>query len=246
MSQNDRSRRSFIKVCGATLAAVAGVSTTKAVLAGPRRSYSRVALVDGNDRPLTCDTLPREQEFVFHYPYESTPCFLIKLGAAAAGPVSLETEDGTTYRWAGGVGPDRSVVSFSAICAHRLTHPTRAVSFIGYRQELRRIPEDIEVTLPAGGVIQCCSEHSIYDPAMGARVISGPAPQPLAAVELGIDADGALFVAGVYGGMLFDRYFDEFGFRLALEYGEDAVRSPVSDRVVALPIEEYTTNRVSC
>ncbi len=246
MSGNDRSRRGFMKACGATLAALAGAAAGAPVLAGPRQAFARAELVDGHGRPLTFEDLPKEQAFVFHYPYESTPCFLIKLRSATSGPVSLETENGQRYRWAGGVGPDRSVVSFSAICAHRLTHPTRAVSFIGYRSRPGRLSGQSDAPIPEGGVIQCCSEHSIYDPAHGARVVSGPAPQPLAAVELGLGDDGGLYVEGVYGGMLFDRYFDAFGFRLALEFGEDAVRRPASDRVVALPIEEYTLNRVSC
>ena len=246
MSGNDRSRRGFMKACGATLAALAGTTPSALLLAGSRQAFPRAELVDRNRRPLTCEGLPREQEFVFHYPYESTPCFLIKLSGTASGPVSLETEDGQHYQWEGGVGPDRSVVSFSAICAHRLTHPTRSVSFLGYRQHLDRLSGQSDAPNPEGGVIQCCSEHSIYDPANGARVVSGPAPQPLAAVELGLADDGGLYVEGVYGGMLFDRYFDAFGFRLALEFGDDAVRKPVSERVVALPITEYTLNRISC
>ena len=36
--------------------------------------------------------------------------------------------------------------------------------------------------------IHCCAEHSVYDPASGARVVSGPAPQPLAAILLEYDA----------------------------------------------------------
>ena len=31
-----------------------------------------------------------------------------------------------------------------------------------------------------GSVIHCCADHSVYDPAAGARVVAGPAPQPLA------------------------------------------------------------------
>ena len=33
----------------------------------------------------------------------------------------------------GGIGRDKSVVSFSAICAHKLSHPSRNISFINYR-----------------------------------------------------------------------------------------------------------------
>jgi len=33
------------------------------------------------------------------------------------------------------VGANHSIVAYSAICAHRLTYPTREISFISYRDE---------------------------------------------------------------------------------------------------------------
>ena len=235
-----------MKACGAALAALAGTSHARPALAGPRVSFSPAELVGADGIPLTCDALPRGQELVFNYPYETTPCFLIKLEQPTAGPVRLETENGEHYEWQGGVGPDRSVVAFCAICAHRMTHPTRQVSFIGYRRELGEDAASQLAPAPPSGVIQCCSEQSIYDPANGARVLSGPAAQPLAAVDLRVADDGRLLAQGVYGGTLFDRFFEEFGFRLAMDFGEDNVRREVAGRSVALPIEQYTSNRVSC
>lgn len=246
MSENHRSRRGFMKTCGAAFAVLAGTTHARPSLAGPRESFGLVELVDADGTSLTCDALSRGQELVFHYPYESTPCFLIKLEKPAAGPVKLETEDGERYEWSGGVGPDHSVVAFCAICAHRLTHPTRQVSFIGYRDKLTGETASRIDPAPPGGVIQCCSEQSVYDPANGARVLSGPAPQPLAAVDLRLADDGRLLAHGVYGGTLFERFFDEFGFRLAIEFGEDRVRKEVSGSAMALPIEQYTSNRISC
>ncbi len=234
-----------MKVCGLTLGALTGGSSAAVTLPGPRRDFRRVALVAEGGRPLGCGDLKREQEYVFHYPYATTPCFLIKLKAPAFGPVALETEDGDRYEWPGGVGPDRSVVSFSAICAHRMTHPSESVSFIGYRDRPVGYLTGENRVVRRAGVIQCCSEHSIYDPASGAKVLSGPAPQPLAAVELVIQ-DDQLFAQGVYGGALFERFFETFGFRLAVEFGEDKVRQPVQDQALVAPIERYTRNRISC
>ena len=65
------------------------------------------------------------------------------------------------------------MVAFSAICAHKLVYPTTAISFIGLRSGQRGEPAN---------VIHCCGDNSQYDPLHGARVIDGPAPQPLAAV----------------------------------------------------------------
>ena len=70
-----------------------------------------------------------------------------------------------------------------------MTYPTKQVSFIGYRAE----PSPVA---PRGKVITCCSDRSVYDPAAGARVVSGPAPQPLATVLLEQDPKTGEFVAG--------------------------------------------------
>lgn len=245
MSSRDHSRRGFIRVCSRAITAIA-TSTALPTLAGSKRSFAPAELVNADGEPVTCEALPRGQEFIFRYPYQSTPCFLLNLKRPAARPFELTTEDGERYQWRGGVGPDHSVVAFCAICSHRLTYPTPELSFIGYRESYGgKATDDAELT-PLGGVIQCCSEQSIYDPSTGARVLSGPAPQPLAAIDLQVGEHGGLIARGVYGGILFDRFFDKFGFRLALELGEDGVRRAVSDRTTVLPIERYTANRITC
>ena len=84
-------------------------------------------------------------------------------GNSSASPsVNLTRVDGTGYAWQGGVGVDRNVVAFSAICAHKLAYPTKEVSFIRFQRE--------RSATSAGQVIHCCAEHSQYDPAQGARV----------------------------------------------------------------------------
>ena len=50
-------------------------------------------------------------------------------------PAALKRQDGTGYAWQGGVGRERNIVAFSAICAHKLAYPTREVSFIRYQRE---------------------------------------------------------------------------------------------------------------
>lgn len=97
--------------------------------------YNRVKLVDARKQPITADRLAEGKSYVFNYPYVTTPCFLLNLGKPANGDELLKTEAGQEYRWQGGVGPHRSIVSFCAICAHKMTHPSKAVSFINYRHE---------------------------------------------------------------------------------------------------------------
>ena len=127
-------RRGFVKLCAA---AVAGITAAAETIAGEQqqyRRYGRVALVDpDNGRPVRAASLEVGETYVFHYPFISTPCFLVDLGKTVEARTELRTHDGAPYVWRGGAGPKSSVVAFSAICAHKMTHPARAVSFINYR-----------------------------------------------------------------------------------------------------------------
>lgn len=241
-----RSRRDFLRLCGGASAALACGS--RGLLAAPpaaHQAYAKVLLVDRDGAPVRCEALGKHREYVFQYPYRATPCFLIDLGEPLPGGNELTTEDGRRYRWTGGVGPNRSVVAFSAICAHKLSHPSRVVSFIGYREQPVGFLNRQQQVERRAGVIQCCSEHSIYDPAAGAAVVAGPSPQPLAAIELRYEQD-ALYATGVYGGELFARYFQQFGERLMLEYLGSGYSDDVADTSTVIPGEEFTRNRIRC
>ena len=239
MSSPSCSRRSFMRLCGTAAAAAAGAG-----LAGELQATAPVRLVWADGSPVTAKTLQARTEYLFFYPYRSTPCFLLRLSSPAPG-VDLNTENGHRYRWQGGSGPDRSLVAYSAICAHKLTHPSKAVSFIGYRPDPVGYLDPGNQFVRRGDVIQCCSEHSIYNPAEGARVLSGPAPQPLAAVDLR-ESEGGLEVAGVYGGRLFERFFERFGFRLGMDFGDPAYREPVAGEAQLMLTEDYTLQRIQC
>ncbi|MEJ2272970.1 MAG: twin-arginine translocation signal domain-containing protein [Woeseiaceae bacterium] len=235
------SRRRFIKAC---LGAGAAVAANPSLVAEPRSELAaaqRVALVDQRGEPLEPDALTVGESYIFHYPYVTTPCFLMDLGVAAGPGPKLATADGRSYRWSGGVGPRRSIVAFSAICAHRMSYPTPHVSFIDYRHK-PLVEGDPDSGWPARGqVIYCCSEGSVYDARDGGRVLSGPAPQPLAAVELEYSAgEETLFATGTYGGDMFERFFSEFGFQVALAFGREDIQRPASDTATVLPLSEYS------
>ncbi|HET7365629.1 MAG TPA: (2Fe-2S)-binding protein [Burkholderiales bacterium] len=228
-------RRKFVRLC----AAAAGAAAIPAVGADalPRR-YPRARLVDETGSPLRVTQLPVERNLIFNYPYAATPCFLLNLGRPTT-PTQLATADAHPYEWRGGVGPERAIVAYSAICAHRLTYPTREISFISYR------PEKTAGNRFAS-VIHCCSEHSQYDPAAGARVLAGPAPQPLAAILLEHDtAADQLYAVGTLGGELFNEFFDKYAFRLQLEHGNEAHAAVGRDCVVR-PLEDYCRQQVKC
>jgi Rieske Fe-S protein len=231
-------RRDFVKLCAASAAAPVLPSAADAATL-KTRLYARVLLVDDRGQPVRAAALKAGVNYVFDYPFAATPCFLLRLAKAPAGGIDLKTERGGAYRWEGGVGPERTIVAFSAICAHKLTYPTRQVSFIGYRDA----PSPVA---GAGKVITCCSDRSVYDPAAGARVVNGPAPQPLAAILLEHDAKrDELFAVGTLGGEMFDAFFEKFGFRLQLEMG-DRAKTTVDARTVVRELASYSTQWAQC
>ena len=240
-------RRGFLKLCGTAAAAVSAGPEALAQAHQVLRAYEPALLVDPDGTPIRTRRLTAGQCYVFHYPYITTPCFLIDLGRPAIPDGPLETEDGSTYEWPGGVGPERSVVAFAAICAHKMTHPARAVSFINYRHEEVRFQDAKDRRAREKGVIYCCSERSVYDPARGARVLGGPAPQPLAAIALThASEEDTLHAVGTFGGEMYDRFFEEFRFRLELEFETSDLRRRVSGESVVVPIEDYSGTRVHC
>jgi arsenite oxidase small subunit len=232
-------RREFIKACAATCA-LATPDVLSAQDLKPR-FYSRVQLVNDRGRPLRTAELVASRNYIFHYPFEATPCFLLNLGKPTVSDVQLKTENGSTYLWPGGVGPNRAVVGFSAICAHRMSYPTPQISFISYREK------STASAAMHPNVIHCCSEHSEYDPDSGAKVVGGPAPQPLSAVLLEHDArtDG-LQAVGMLGGEMFDAFFSKFELRLALEHGGNAARRQVTGRAAVKELQQFCKQQVRC
>ncbi|HET7198957.1 MAG TPA: (2Fe-2S)-binding protein [Burkholderiales bacterium] len=228
-------RRNFLRFCAA--AAAANEAPALATDARPR-AYAKARLVDDAGAPLRARAIPADRNLVFNYPYAGTPCFLLNLGRPAHAPVRLKTADQAPYEWAGGVGPGRSIVAYSAICAHKLTYPTRDISFISYRAG--KTPGS-----RFASVIHCCSEHSQYDPAEGARVVAGPAPQPLAAILLEYDPENDEIAAvGTLGGEMFDEFFRKYQFRLQMEGGH--AHAAVAGSAVVRPLESYCRQQVQC
>jgi len=203
------------------------------------RLYSRALLVDAAGRPLSARSLPANRNFIFHYPFAGTPCFLLNLGRPTKAATKLKTADERSYEWPGGVGTDHSIVAYSAICAHRLTYPTREISFISFREE-RSAGSKFD------HVIHCCSEHSQYDPAEGAKVLAGPAPQPLAAILLDHDtASGNLYATGTLGGEMFNEFFSKYEFRLALDFN-GRPKTAVEGRCIVSELTDYCRQQVRC
>jgi len=184
--------------------------------------------------------VPAERNLIFHYPFMATPCFLLNLARPAKASARLVTADQRAYDWHGGVGPRQSIVAYSAICAHRMSYPTPQISFIAYREQ------STASGIMRPNTIHCCSEHSEYDPAAGAKVVGGPAPQPLAAILLDYDPESdGLYAVGTLGGELFNEFFSKYEFRLAVDHKGQA-RAAVSGSCIVSELAQYCRQQVKC
>ena len=236
-------RRRFVEKCAtaASCLPVPGIGLLNGpVFAAEARSrgYNRSLLVDAQGKPLRASSLKPQTNYIFHYPFEATPVFLLDLGKIVP-PQRLTTKSAEEYAWPGGVGKGKSIVAFSAICAHQLVYPTPQVSFISFRKTKAQKGVD-------DNLIHCCADHSQYDPAKGARVLSGPAEQPLCAVLLDYDAKAdSLTAYATLGGELFEAFFAKYELKLSLEVGPGAKRT-VAGRVTAQELNNYCKNSIQC
>lgn len=242
-------RRTFLKTCASSVAAAA--AQPQFIQADPKRyrRYRSALLVDTHGEPIKTSDLDVGTNYVFGYPFTQTPCFLIDLGKptdTSAGNADSDQE-GDPDAWPGGVGSNKSIVSYSAICTHKLSHPAKTISFISYRHDRTSYFDAAKnQTVDTQGVIFCCSERSAYDPARGARVVEGPAPLPLTAVDIVVNDDNTITAKGTYGADVFDRFFATFGPRFALEQGNDDFIVEVQETTVVTTLTEYSRASKSC
>jgi arsenite oxidase small subunit len=231
----DAERRHLMRQAACVAGAWAAAGVLPAV-AGEPQQHARSRLVNHLGDPFLARQLKPGEPQLFNYPYVASPVFLLAMDKAVPG-ASLTTEAKQSYNAPAGIGPNQAIVAFSAICAHKLMYPTPALSFIGVRKGFSGEPAQ---------VIHCCGDNSRYDPAQGARVMSGPAPQPLAAVLLEWDAKtDQLHAVGTQGGEMFKAFFDKYAFKLDTEYGARA-RSASGATTVVQPASAYSKQWQSC
>ncbi len=247
MNNSDRkNRRKFLKVCGTYAAAFATWHPTHAQSATTRQYAERVQLMR-NKTPIGAEDFQPGQTYIFNYPYVTTPCMIFNVGNRISHQITLTTESGEDYVWPGGAGPDHSIVCYSAICAHRMTYPAKAVSFLNYRHSKVVYFDENQNRQEKEKIIYCCSERSVYDAQNGGKVLGGPAPQPIATILLEYDENENCFYAlGALGGTLFEKFLDEFEFRLQLDFRIANVRESTVNQVNLFTLEEYSEVVVHC
>jgi arsenite oxidase small subunit len=232
-------RRQFIETCSGALLCSSLAEVALAAGDGKPRLYQRVRLADENGAPLRASQVPPRRNLVFAYPYVATPAFLLNLAKPPKAGARLSDSNGNGYDWPGGVGPARAIVAFSAICAHQLAYPAREISFISFRGTAAGANK-------LADVIHCCAEHSQYDPAAGARVVAGPAPQPLTAILLEHDPrDDSLTAIGTLGGEVYDAFFEKYEFKLTMEH-DGRQRDLVAGDTRVQPLEKVCRQQIRC
>jgi arsenite oxidase small subunit len=77
--------------------------------------------------------------------------------------------------------------------------------------------------------------------------VSGPAPQPLAAILLEHDAKSdTLHAIGTLGGELFNAFFDKYDFKLAIDYGSSQTRKPAASSTAVKELAHFCKQQVRC
>lgn len=233
-------RRNFLKVvAGATVVAVSPSLIRGNLYAADGslyKAYEKVQLVDATGKPMKASLLEKEVSYIFNYPHASTPSLLVKLPKPTSKTVELESENKEKYIWESGVGKDRTIVAYSAICAHQLTHPTPNDSFFAYVPTNKKT-----MAYEKSGVIVCSSHLSAYDAAAGAKVLGGAATQPLASIVLEVAPDDTIWAVGVLGPDKFQDYFKEFKPELKQFYnGPAEAKKLVSISAKTVKLTEYS------
>jgi Rieske Fe-S protein len=234
-------RRDFIKICTTTAAAVAAGIGAPLAYSGVTKDFQKVKLVDADGNPLKASSLGKDDAYIFHYPFVSTPAFLISLPAAAAAGNDLKTESGESYSSTGGVGANKNVVAFVAICTHQLAHPDPSGSVLGYSAGAS------ETANGQGAVITCCAHNSAFDPAKGANVVTGKATQPLPTIRLEHDAaTDEIYATGMVGADMYEDFFKKFKKNLHKEFGIGTYKNEASGSAKAIPMSKYSAEADHC
>ncbi len=240
-------RRQFNHLCGSLIAGAASLdAAASSQLPASDQTWPTTLLTDAAGEPLQFDSLSAGSSLVFHYPYKTTPCLLIRLNAEPTGGASLTDRFGNQYTWQGGVGSDRSLVAFSAICTHKMSHPAKPISHLNFRHDAKQITNRDGTRQTRAQLITCCSEYSIYDATKGAEVINGPATQPLTAILLSVNTDGHILATGTRGGHIYEEFLQKFGLRQSMEQGLSKPDVLSASETVAVPADSYSRQQILC
>lgn len=146
-------RREFLRLGGAGIALAAAGSAS----AQTPKDDARYPVVD----IAKLAEIAKGAEISFEYPDERSPAVLLRLAAPAHG----------------GIGPDNSIVAFSALCTHKGCP-------VAYRADR--------------GMFICPCHWSTFDPSKSGSLVIGQASEPLPQIRLQVN-NGIVQAVGIEG-----------------------------------------------
>jgi len=236
-------RRTLLKTCSVVaIEMMVNPSIFNKLLAQEKelyKAYQKTMLVKENGQPFSTSDIQPNTALLFFYPYTSTPCYLINTGSEIK-PAKIKLNNGKEYEFKGGIGKNKSIVAYSAICPHQWAYPTKDFSLINYYP-----PTEKSQATGKSGVIQCCAHMSVYDINNGGQVLEGPAEYPLAAIEL-IEENGIIYATGVIGPDQFGEFFDMYKSDLIAQYGNIRKAKETPDKTIVMEVGKYVKEQIKC
>ena len=203
------------------------------------QAFEKVQLKDAEGNPLKSKALIVEENYVFMYPHAATPAIMVDLPSPAEKDIKLKAEDGTEYIYKGGTGEKGTLVAYSAICAHQLTHPTAAMTMFQYVPTTGKT-----LAYDKPGVFVCSSHLAAYDPKQGGKAVGGPANQGLASIILEIDADDNIWAVAVLGPVKFQEFFDAFKQNLKKVYGRRGAKKLTTGEAKVQTLKNFSAELI--
>ncbi len=197
-----------------------------------RIEYKRVLLTDEKKEPLKSSDIKKNENYIFFYPYHNIPVLLLNLNKTIE-PMKVEKSEGVeSYLHSGGVGKNKSIMAYVAVCTHEFVRPNPNESLVKY------YPHG-ETSFIYGGdnVICCCAHGSAFDPSNAGNVLQTPAENPLTTVELEWDSQtDSLYAKALIG---WNPPFKEI-------FKEDGEGKIVIETTVVKRLSEYSKKIIKC
>ena len=237
-------RRNFLRL-SATSAAVVAVAPS--LITGKLyaedgsmfQAFEKVQLKDAEGNALKAAALVVEENYVFMYPHAATPAIMVNLATPASKDVKLKASDGTEYIYRGGVGSKGTIVAYTAICPHQLTHPQKSMSMFQYVPTTGKT-----LSYDKGGVFVCTSHLSAFEPVEGGKVVGGPANEGLASIILEIDAEDNIWAVAVLGPVRFQEFLDAFKQELKKDYGRKGAKKLVKEVTEVKTLKNFSAELI--
>ncbi|MEY4730530.1 MAG: hypothetical protein RL020_1688, partial [Pseudomonadota bacterium] len=89
-------RRDFVKLCAGGAATAVAAPFAFADQTGAPHFYDKARLLDEFGKPIKASSLKANTNYIFHYPFQGTPCFLLNLDKPPQENIELKTAEGKT------------------------------------------------------------------------------------------------------------------------------------------------------